>query len=91
MNANTKVKATNKWSNEATRSGKSLAVIYSLKNMEDDSLPELLVFYQGNSDPGFTRDQVLTIEDAQSARPYKATIFNSWDDIPNDMSKAFLF
>lgn len=91
MNANTKVKATNKWTNEATKSGKSLAVIYSLQNMENESLPELLVFYQGNSDPGFTRDQVLTIGEAQNARPYKATIFNSWDNIPNDMSKAFLF
>lgn len=91
MNANTKVKATNKWTNEVTKSGKSLAVIYSLKNMENESLPELLVFYQGNADPGFTRDQVLTIEEAQNARPYKATIFNSWGDIPNDMSKAFLF
>lgn len=91
MNANTKVKATSKWTNEATKSGKSLAVIYSLKNMENESLPELLVFYQGNLDPGFTRDQVLTIGEAQNARPYKATIFNSWDDIPNDMSKAFLF
>lgn len=91
MNENTKVKVTNKWTNEVTKSGKSLAVIYSLKNKENESLPELLVFYQGNTDPGFTCDQVLTIGEAQNARPYKATIFNSWDDIPNDMSKAFLF
>ena len=91
MNNNTRVKVTSKWESETRNDVPGLAVIYAFKNMENESLPELLVFFSTDADPRFSRDQALTIGEVQQARPYKATTFESWDDIPNDMVKAFLF
>lgn len=91
MNNNTRVKVTSVWEDEAQNDVPGLAVIYSIKNQEDDSRPELLVFFSEEADPGFSCDQVLTIGEIQRAHPYKAITFKIWDDIPNDMVKAFLF
>jgi hypothetical protein len=91
MNNNTNVKVTSKWESETRNDVPGLAVIYAVKNMENKSLPELLVFFSADADPRFSRDQVLTIGEVQQSRPYKAITFKAWDDIPNDMVKAFLF
>ena len=77
MNEQTKTQVTNKWIGD-------LAVIYSIKNLADALLPEVLLFYSKDDDPNFTYHQKAT-------EPYKMILFNSWDDIPNDMAMAFFF
>lgn len=84
MNKQTKTQVTNKWESD-------LAVIYSIKNLEDESLEELLLFYSLNKEPKFTYHQELTIEQVEKTRPYKVVTFNSWDDVPNDMAMSFFF
>ena len=84
MDKQTKTQVTNKWESD-------LAVIYSIKNLEDESLKELLFFYSLNKEPKFTYHKELTIEQVEKTRPYKVVTFNSWDDIPNDMAMSFFF
>ena len=84
MNEQTKTQVTNKWLGD-------LAVIYSIKNLEDVLLPEVLLFYSDENDPNFTYHQEKTIEQIENTRPYKMILFESWDDIPNDMAMSFFF
>lgn len=84
MNEQTKIQVTNKWLGD-------LAVIYSIKNLEDVLLPEVLLFYSNKNDPNFNYQQEKTIEQIENTRPYKMILFNSWDDIPNDMAMSFFF
>lgn len=55
MNEQTKTQVTNKWLGD-------LAVIYSIKNLEDVLLPEVLLFYSNENDPNFNYQQEKTIE-----------------------------
>ena len=82
MNEQTKIQVTNKWLGD-------LAVIYSIKNLEDVLLPEVLLFYSNENDPNFNYQQEKTIEQIENTRPYKMILFNSWDDIPNEMAMSF--
>lgn len=84
MNKQTKTQVTNKWLGD-------LAVIYSIKNLEDVLLPEVLLFYSNENDPNFNYQQEKTIEQIENTRPYKMILFESWDDIPNDMAMSFFF
>lgn len=84
MNEQTKTQVTNKWLGH-------LAVIYSIKNLEDVLLPEVLLFYSNENDPNFNYQQEKTIEQIENTRPYKMILFESWDDIPNDMAMSFFF
>jgi hypothetical protein len=84
MNEQTKTQVTNKWLGD-------LAVIYSIKNLEDVLLPEVLLFYSNENDPNFNYQQEKTIEQIENTRPYKMILFESWDDIPNDMAMSFFF
>lgn len=84
MNEQTKTQVTNKWLGD-------LAVIYSIKNLEDVLLPEVLLFYNNENDPNFNYQQEKTIEQIENTRPYKMILFESWDDIPNDMAMSFFF
>ena len=84
MNEQTKTQITNKWLGD-------LAVIYSIKNLEDVLLPEVLLFYSNENDPNFNYQQEKTIEQIENTRPYKMILFESWDDIPNDMAMSFFF
>lgn len=84
MNEQTKTQVTNKWLGD-------LAVIYSIKNLEDVLLPEVLLFYSNENDPNFTYHQEMTIVQVENTRPYKMILFESWDDIPNDMAMSFFF
>lgn len=84
MNEQTKTQVINKWLGD-------LAVIYSIKNLEDVLLPEVLLFYSNENDPNFNYQQEKTIEQIENTRPYKMILFNSWDDIPNDMAMSFFF
>lgn len=84
MDKQTKVKVTNKWYGD-------LATLYSIRNLEDESLDPVLLFYSNGSVPNFTRNQEMTIEEVENTRPYKMIIFNSWDDIPNDMAMSLGF
>ena len=84
MNKQTKTQVTNKWLGD-------LAVIYSIKNLENVLLPEVLLFYSNENDPNFNYQQEKTIEQIENTRPYKMILFNSWDDIPNDMAMSFFF
>ena len=84
MNEQTKTQVTNKWLGD-------LAVIYSIKNLEDALLPEVLLFYSNENDPNFNYQQEKTIEQIENTRPYKMILFESWDDIPNDMAMSFFF
>lgn len=84
MNEQTKTQVTNKWLGDLT-------VIYSIKNLEDVLLPEVLLFYSNENDPNFNYQQEKTIEQIENTRPYKIILFESWDDIPNDMAMSFFF
>ena len=84
MNEQTKTQVTNKWLGD-------LAVIYSIKNLEDVLLPEVLLFYSNENDPNFNYQQEKTIEQIENTRPYKMILFESWDDIQNDMTMSFFF
>lgn len=84
MNEQTKTQVTNKWLGDLT-------VIYSIKNLEDVLLPEVLLFYSNENDPNFNYQQEKTIEQIENTRPYKMILFESWDDIPNDMAMSFFF
>lgn len=84
MNEQTKTQVTNKWLGD-------LAVIYSIKNLEDVLLPEVLLFYSNENDPNFNYQQEKTIEQIENTRPYKMILFESWDDIPNNMAMSFFF
>ena len=84
MDKKTKVKVTNKWYGD-------LATLYSIRNVEDESLDPVLLFYSNGSVPKFTRGQEMTIAEVENTRPYKMILFNSWDDIPNDMAMALGF
>lgn len=84
MDKQTKVKVTNKWYGD-------LATLYSIRNLEDESLDPVLLFYSNGSVPNFTRNQEMTIAEVENTRPYKMIIFNSWYDIPNDMAMSLGF
>ena len=84
MNKQTKVKVVNKWYGD-------LVTLYSIKNLEDDTLDPILLFYSNGNVPKFIRDQEMTIEEVEKTRPYKMILFKSWDDIPNDMAMALGF
>ena len=84
MNKHAKTQVTNKWIGD-------LAVIYSIKNLEDALLPEVLLFYSKDEEPNFTHHKEKTIEEIEATEPYKMVLFDSWDDIPNDMAMAFFF
>lgn len=84
MDKQTKVKVTNKWYGD-------LATLYSIRNLEDEQLDPVLLFYSNGSVPKFTRNQEMTIEEVENTRPYKMILFKSWDDVPNDMAMALGF
>ena len=84
MDKQTKVKVTNKWYGD-------LATLYSIRNLEDESLDPVLLFYSNENVPKFTRNQEMTIEEVENTRPYKKVLFKSWDDVPNDMAMALGF
>lgn len=84
MNKQTKIKVTNKWYGD-------LATLYSIRNLEDESLDPVLLFYSNGNVPNFTRNQEMTIEEVENTRPYKIILFKSWDDVPNDMAMALGF
>lgn len=48
MDKKTKVKVTNKWYGD-------LATLYSIRNLEDESLDPVLLFYSNGSVPNFTK------------------------------------
>lgn len=79
MNEQPKIQVTNKWIGD-------LAVIYSIKNLEDASLPEVLLFYSKDEDPKFTYHEEKTFNQIEVTKPYKKILFESWDDIPYDMA-----
>ena len=79
MNKHTKTQVTNKWIGD-------LAVIYSIKNLEDTTLNEVLLFYSKDEEPNFTYHQEKTIEEIEATKPYKMVLFDSWDNIPYDMA-----
>ena len=70
-------KVTNKWQTEG-----DLAVLYKVG--------DLLLFYNKDKDPKFNFNQELTMEEAQSTRPYKAISFDI-DSIPPDAIMDILF
>lgn len=84
MNKQTKIKVTNKWYGD-------LATLYSIRNLEDEPLDPVLLFYSNGNVPNFTRNQEMTIEEVENTRPYKMILFKSWDDVPNDMAMALGF
>lgn len=84
MDKQTKVKVTNKWYGD-------LATLYSIRNLEDEALDPVLLFYSNGNVPKFTRNQEMTIEEVENTRPYKMVLFKSWDDVPNDMAMALGF
>ena len=84
MDKKTKVKVTNKWYGD-------LATLYSIRNLEDESLGPVLLFYSNGNVPNFTRNQEMTIEEVENTRPYKMVLFKSWDDVPNDMAMSLGF
>lgn len=84
MNEQPKIQVTNKWISD-------LAVIYSIKNLANALLPEILLFYSKDEEPNFTYHQEMTFVQVEATEPYKMILFDSWDDIPNDMTMAFFF
>lgn len=70
MDKQIKVKVTNKWYGD-------LATLYSIRNLEDESLDPVLLFYSNGSVPNFTRNQEMTIEEVENTRPYKMILFKS--------------
>ena len=84
MDKKEKVKVTNKWYGD-------LATIYSIRNLEDETLEPVLLFYSNGSVPNFIHNQEMTIEEVENTRPYKMVLFKSWDDVPNDMAMALGF
>lgn len=84
MNKQTKIKVTNKWYGD-------FSTIYSIRNLENEELEPVLLFYNNESVPKFIHGQEMTIEEVENTRPYKMILFNSWDDIPNDMAMALGF
>ena len=84
MDKQTKIKVTNKWYGD-------LATLYSIRNLEDETLDPVLLFYSNGSVPKFTRNQEMTIEEVENTRTYKMILFKSWDDVPNDMAMALGF
>lgn len=36
-------------------------------------------------------NEINTIEQIENTHPYKMILFESWDDIPNDMAMSFFF
>lgn len=84
MNKQTKIKVTNKWYGD-------FSTIYSIRNLENEELEPVLLFYNNESVPKFIRYQEMTIEEVENTRPYKMILFNSWNDIPNDMAMALGF
>lgn len=84
MNKQTKIKVTNKWYGD-------FSTIYSIRNLENEELEPVLLFYNNERVPKFTRGQEMTIEEVENTRPYKMLLFNSWGDIPNDMAMALGF
>lgn len=79
MNEQAKTQVTKKWISD-------LAVIYSIKNLEDASLNEVLLFYSKENDPNFSYHEEKTIEQIETTEPYKMVLFESWDDLPYDMA-----
>ena len=84
MNKQPKIQITNKWIGD-------LAVIYSIKNLDDALLPEVLLFYSKDDDPNFTYREKKPFNQIEATKPYKMVLFDSWDDIPNDMAMVFFF
>lgn len=84
MDKQTKIKVNNKWYGD-------LATIYSIENLEDKTVEKVLLFYSNGKVPKFTRGQEMTIEEIENTRPYKMILFNSWDDIPDDMAMSLGF
>lgn len=79
MNEQPKIQVTNKWIGD-------LAVIYSIKNLADALLPEVLLFYSKDKDPKFTYHEEKAFNQIEATEPYKMVLFESWDDIPYDMA-----
>ncbi len=84
MNKQTKVKVTNKWEGD-------FVVIYSIKNMEDENLVPLLLFYNINKAPRFHSNQEFTIAEIEKTGYYKVVKFEDWDDLPNDVAMSLTF
>lgn len=84
MNEATEIQVTNKWEGD-------LAVIYSIKNKEDESKIPLLLFFSKSKDPYFTYNQEMTVGEINKSGFYKVTEFESWDDIPDDMAMSLTF
>lgn len=91
MEKSPKVKVTAKWESETRNDVSGLMVIYVVKNVENESLPELLVFFRAEADPRFTCNQELTIRAVNRAHPHRAINFDSLDDIPSGMVKTPVF
>ena len=68
---------TNKWETEG-----NLAVIYKVDN--------LLLFYRKDKDPVFKKGQMLSMEQADESKPYKATVFSN-EIIPSDACMSLTF
>lgn len=79
MNEPPKIQVTNKWIGD-------LAVIYSIKNLDDALLPEVLLFYSKDDEPNFAYHQEKAFNQIEATEPYKMVLFESWDDIPYDMA-----
>lgn len=75
------VRITNKWESD-------LAVIYSIRNTENEELDPILLFYSKNKDPYFRFGDVMELEKLQKTGYYKSRLFETWDDIPNDMAMS---
>lgn len=81
---NDKIEVTNKWEGD-------LAVIYSIRNKDDESKIPLLLFFSNSKDPHFTHHQEMTVDEINKSGFYKVTKFESWDDIPDDMAMSLTF
>lgn len=49
---------------------------------------ERIFFYNAQQDPCWERGQMLEKSEILATKCYKQRDFNSWDDIPNDCSRA---
>ena len=83
MNPNTiRAQVINKWIGD-------LAVIYAIKNPDDSTLKPILLFYSNTKDPKFKAKEIRSLQSFQDSGFYKSCLFESWDDIPNDVAMAF--
>lgn len=87
MNEQPKIQVTNKWIGD-------LAVIYSIKNLEDALLPEVLLFYSKDDEPNFTYHEEKTFNQIEPKHPNVLRGFfqnNNVINITSETDEAYSF